>query len=513
MRVLVRCGGTGCCAAWGMALKRRRLLILVVAYHAESTLVSVLDRIPRSVLETHDCEVLVVDDASEDETFLLGQRYATDHPELPVRVFRNRINQGYGGNQKVGYTWAIEHGFDLVAMIHGDGQYAPEELPRLLAPFDDDPALGAVFGSRMLDRGGARRGGMPLYKYVGNRILTTVQNVLLRTDFSELHSGYRVYNVAALQAVHYRLDTADFHFDTEIVLQLLAAEFRILELPIPTYYGDEISRVNGLAYAWNVLKVTLQYFLHGLGLRQQRRFDPMEGGSPYEEKLGYPSSHQWALDAVPDGARVLDLGGGPGHVTRQLMARGCTVTCVDRQHAGPTPPGVRVIAQDLEDDFSFDPGEFDVILLLDVVEHMKDPDRFLERLRRYFDHQPRRVILTTGNVAFAPTRFSLLFGQFNYGARGILDRDHSRLFTFRSVRHLLRDAGLTVRELRGVPAPFPLAVGDGMLARVLLAVNLGLIRMRRTMFSFQIFAVADTTPDLEFLIRDAELHSQTAVAR
>ncbi len=485
----------------------RRLLILVVAYHAESTLVSVLDRIPDSVIEDYECEVLVVDDASGDATFTLGQRYATEHPDLPVRVLRNRVNQGYGGNQKVGYAYAIEQGFDLVAMLHGDGQYAPEKLPDLLAAFADDPTLGAVFGSRMLEAGGARGGGMPTYKWLGNRVLTTVQNALLRTKFSEFHSGYRVYNVDALESVHYRLDTNDFHFDTEIILQLLSANWRIVERPIPTYYGDEISRVNGLAYAYHVVKVTLQFFLHSLGLRQQRRFDPVEPPSPYRVKLGYPSSHQWALDAVPGGSRVLDLGGGPGHVTERLVARGCTVTCVDHTHPNVLPDGVEVVVQDLDAEFAFDPAAYDVILLLDVIEHLKDPEGFLERLRARMGHRPVRVVLTTGNVAFAGTRLSLLVGQFNYGASGILDRDHTRLFTFRTLRHLLRDAGLKTREVRGIPAPFPLAIGDNRLSRALLSLNLAAIRVWRGMFSFQIFVVADTTPDLDFLIQDAERHS------
>lgn len=487
---------------------QRRLLILVVAYHAASTLEDVLDRIPRALVADHRCEVLVVDDASIDETIELGRRYRDRHPELPIHLLRNRVNQGYGGNQKVGYTYAIENGFDLVALLHGDGQYAPEELPNLLVPFADDPDLVAVFGSRMLVPGAALSGGMPRYKYVGNRTLTTVQNALLRTHFSEFHSGYRVYAVPALRSVHYRLNSNDYHFDTEIILQLLGAGCRIVELPIPTYYGDEISRVNGLAYARNVVRSTVEFAIHRLGLRQQRRFDPVAGPrDPYAEKLGYASSHQWAVDAVPAGARVLDIGGGPGHVAAELAARGCHVTCVDhRSPAAPPPPGVDVLVQDLDRALTFDAEQADVILMLDVIEHLDDPEGFLDRLRQQFGHEPKRVIVTTGNVAFAATRLALLFGQFNYGAAGILDRDHTRLFTFRSIRHLLRDAGFRIREVRGIPAPFPKAVGDTRVARALLALNLLLIRVNRRLFSFQIMIVADSTPDLAFLVRDAQRH-------
>src|SRR5215471_7189593 len=167
-------------------VQRRKLLIFVIAYYAETTLRRVLERIPRSIFEHYNCEVLVVDDGSEDRTFAIGRDYKEHHPEIKMTVLRNEYNQGYGGNQKVGYTYAVTEGFDFVAMVHGDGQYAPEELPKLLAPLRDDEA-DAVFGSRMMSRFGALKGGMPLYKYVGNKILTTVQNGLLGTKLSEFH--------------------------------------------------------------------------------------------------------------------------------------------------------------------------------------------------------------------------------------------------------------------------------------------------------------------------------------
>src|SRR5688572_19887058 len=221
---------------------RPRLVVFVIAYYAESTLKWVLDRIPESIFADFDCEILVVDDASKDATFAIGAEYKKAHPNVAMTVLRNEHNQGYGGNQKVGYSYAIAQGFDYVALVHGDGQYAPEELPRLMAPLTAGQA-DAVFGSRMLEPMAALRGGMPLYKYVGNRILTTLQNSMLGSRLSEFHSGYRVYSVKALSKVPFRLNSNDFHFDTEIIIQMMNSGSRILELPIPTYYGDEICRV------------------------------------------------------------------------------------------------------------------------------------------------------------------------------------------------------------------------------------------------------------------------------
>jgi len=486
--------------------RKPRLLVFVVAYQAESTLVAVIKRIPQVVFEQFDCEVLVVDDASQDRTFLLGQEYRTQHPELPLTVLRNEYNQGYGGNQKVGYSYAIAEGFDFVAMLHGDGQYAPEELPRLLVPLRAGQA-DAVFGSRMMTRFGALQGGMPFYKYVGNKILTTAQNRMLGTRLSEFHSGYRIYSVAALRSIPYRLNSNDFHFDTEIIIQLLNARKRIVELPIPTYYGDEICHVNGLKYAKDVLLATLRNVLHRSGVLYQRRFDPFpDANRHYDLKLGYPSSHSWALEAVPAGARVLDVGSGPGGLARELVRKGCTVGVVD-QFPVEAVEGIDVIVQDLDSPPRFDSRPYDHLLLLDILEHLRDPETFLERLRKQFDYQPRKLVLTTPNVAFFPQRMMLLFGQFNYGKAGILDKTHTRLFTFRGLRHLLRDTGFRISRIRGVPAPFPKVLGNGALGRLALTANLALIRLSKTLFAYQIYVEADSTPDVDFLLEDAKQKS------
>jgi glycosyltransferase involved in cell wall biosynthesis len=172
-----------------------RLLIFIVAYFAERTIEKVVRRIPAELLDTYDVEVLIIDDGSKDTTFAKGVGIGRD-AEIPfkVTVLYNPVNQGYGGNQKIGYHYASENDFDFVALLHGDGQYAPEVLGALTEPLRAGEA-DAVFGSRMLVRGNALKGGMPLYKFFGNRILTAVQNRLLGTKLSEFHSGYRVYSV------------------------------------------------------------------------------------------------------------------------------------------------------------------------------------------------------------------------------------------------------------------------------------------------------------------------------
>src|SRR3954467_6770423 len=237
-------------------LREKRVLIFIVAYNAETTIGKVLSRIPPS-LHSENVEILIIDDFSRDETFRNGVRYQAANSDFKITVLRTPENQGYGGNQKLGYRYAIDHGFDIVALLHGDGQYAPEKLPDLLGPLVRDEA-DAVFGSRMIDKRAARAGGMPFYKWIGNQILTTFQNWMLKTEFSEFHSGYRLYATHALAQLPFERNTGAFHFDTEIIIQFVLKKFRILEAPIPTFYGDEICHVNGMQYALNVCKAMVR---------------------------------------------------------------------------------------------------------------------------------------------------------------------------------------------------------------------------------------------------------------
>ena len=155
-----------------------RIGILVVAYNAASTLAKTLDRIPPEFRHRID-EVFVCDDASPDRTYLVGLGYQQTQHDLPISVIRHEQNLGYGGNQKAGYQLAREHDLDIIVLLHADGQYAPEFLPTMVEPLERGQA-DAVFGSRMMEKGAARRGGMPAYKFLGNKILTKIENCAAR---------------------------------------------------------------------------------------------------------------------------------------------------------------------------------------------------------------------------------------------------------------------------------------------------------------------------------------------
>jgi glycosyltransferase involved in cell wall biosynthesis len=490
-------------------VRKPRLLVFVVAYNATKTITSVLQRIPVELMETYALEALVIDDSSADDTFERSEalRRREELP-FPVTVLVNPRNLGYGGNQKVGYHYAIENGFDFVVLLHGDGQYAPEVMGDLMAPLANGTAE-AVFGSRMLTSGGALRGGMPYYKYVGNKILTWFENRALRTRLSEFHSGYRVYSVAALAKIPFDLNTDDFHFDTEIIVQFVIAGLRIAERPIPTYYGDEICHVDGLAYAWNVVRAVLLARAQEMSLFYERKYDcaPSDlSNEHYQPKHDYASPHSLAFAEVPPRSKVLDLGCAGGAMGAWLREqKQCEVTGVD---IFPLAPGIELDAfaeADLnKTPLPVDVADYDYVLMLDVIEHLNNPERFVEYLREVASRNTDTCfIVSSGNVSFAVVRMMLLFGQFNYGKRGILDLTHTRLFTFGALSRLFRQAGFDETKRVGVPAPFPMA-SPGAVGNLLLSLNQLAIKLSKTVFAYQSYFVFKARPTLQTLLSHAE---------
>ena len=188
----------------------------------------------------------------------------------------------------------------------------------------------------MIDKRAARAGGMPLYKWIGNQILTSFQNRMLGTQLSEFHSGYRLYSTKALARIPFEKNTNDFHFDTEIIIQFVLKNLRITELPIPTYYGDEICHVNGLKYAADIFTTMLRARAHQMNIFFDRKFDVNPPEETYDLKLGFESSHTAAIAAARPGSYILDVGCGQGYIGSELVKKGCRVTGMDRYAPEPS---------------------------------------------------------------------------------------------------------------------------------------------------------------------------------
>lgn len=248
--------------------------IYIPAYNAALTLPSVFERIPSAVRDTV-AEILVVDNHSSDDTSAVALAFKEREGFNHIHLIRNEKNEGYGGSQKLAYRRAIENGYKAIAMLHGDAQYAPELVGELIQPILKGEA-DMIFGSRM--KGHPLKGGMPLHRFLGNRALTTFQNIFLGTRLSEFHSGYRVYSVEALKKVPFERLSSDYHFDTEIIILFIRNKLRISERPIPTHYGDEENYVNIWKYGLDVVITTASYFLHRIGLRKSRNWTRILGG-------------------------------------------------------------------------------------------------------------------------------------------------------------------------------------------------------------------------------------------
>ena len=238
-------------------LNNKKIVVVLPAYNAALTLEKTYNEIPFDIVD----EVVLVDDASKDETVAVGKQLGIRH------IVRHDKNKGYGGNQKSCYNKALELGADIVIMLHPDYQYTPRLIMAMCSIIAND-VYPVVFGSRILGKG-ALKGGMPIYKYVANRFLTLVQNLLINQKLSEYHTGYRVFSGTVLRNINFMANDDDFIFDNEIVSQIFMKGYEIGEVTCPTKYFEDASSINfkrSSIYGMGVLRVSLQHRLHMWGL-------------------------------------------------------------------------------------------------------------------------------------------------------------------------------------------------------------------------------------------------------
>jgi glycosyltransferase involved in cell wall biosynthesis len=242
-----------------------RVIVVMPARNAARTLEQTVSAVPRDWVD----EIILVDDKSTDETLDLARR-------LPLHVIWHPHNVGYGGNQKTCYLEALQRDADAVVMLHPDGQYEPNLIPKLVAPILRGEA-DLVLGSRMLEPGAARRGGMPRYKVLANRGLTAIENWLLGTSFSEAHTGYRAYSRPLLLQIPFLRNALDFSFDSDVLFQAVHFGLRIQEIPARTLYSTESSSITlgpATVYAVKTVWGAVRFRLHRARLWRSRKFLP-----------------------------------------------------------------------------------------------------------------------------------------------------------------------------------------------------------------------------------------------
>jgi glycosyltransferase involved in cell wall biosynthesis len=242
-----------------------KVIVVMPAFNAAQTLAETVSAIPTEWVD----EIILVDDASRDQTVELARA-------LPLRVIWHPHNVGYGGNQKTCYLQALQDDADVVVMLHPDGQYEPTLIPELVKPILAGEA-DLVLGSRLMEKGGALAGGMPIWKFVANRALTTIENRALGTSLSELHTGYRAYSRELLISIPFLRNSLDFSFDSEVLMQVAYFGFRIGEVPVRTIYSEQASSVGptaSIVYGLKTLGAVARLVLHRSGLVRSRKFVP-----------------------------------------------------------------------------------------------------------------------------------------------------------------------------------------------------------------------------------------------
>jgi SAM-dependent methyltransferase len=435
----------------------KRVGVLVVAHNAAGTLAGTLDRIPSGFRDRID-ELILLDDASSDDTFPIAADWARRHHFVPAIVLRHTKQLGYGGNRKAACRLAVEHGLDVVVLLPGDGSAPPESMPILIRPLLDAKA-DAVFGVPS----GTEVGDEAWFAKLVDRVPAGFGKRTLGTPLTGLRSVYRAYSTAALREIPFEANSDGPDFDTQLFVQLAHEGKRVVGV---TVNGDAPKRAGGLRHAAAVLRDLYEYRRVTCGFGTSDWVPAVKDVAP--ENGGAAQSHDALLAALAElpASRVLDLGCGSGQFADRVRALGHRVVGVDRAESDGVRDRMNLFVRaDLGAGIpqqAHVAAGYDVVVAADVLQHLVRPDQLLREIHNVL-RPGGQVLVCVPNGVHWYARLRFASGRFDYDRRGLLDVDHLRFFTRRSLRRMAARAGYDVLDEQVSTLPWR---GRRALARV-----------------------------------------------
>jgi 2-polyprenyl-3-methyl-5-hydroxy-6-metoxy-1,4-benzoquinol methylase len=435
-----------------------KILVVISTYKGLAELDETLRRIPVALMPLIQ-EIAVFGVLAEDPAEGIFQKFGQNSAWDKVRYCRIPRKYHYGENLKNCFDYAIEKGFDYVAVLRGDAAYDPASLP-LFFQCALEMKSPAVIGDRM---SGARPGKRPQGSRVrrwANRLLSLAEEFILRMGLKDFHCGFRLLSTEALARIPYSLNVGDYLFDLQLLIQLRCLGIKICAVPVPDFHDMSIRVGQAARYAWRAIKISVGYRMHQLHLIRRAVYF-VDLGENYTLKRNRFSSHMQILNTLEPGSTVLDIGCGRSLLAEEYARRGITVVGVDNIPQEKVSKSIHAyVRQDLEEPLNLPYGRvFDYVILSDVIEHINNRDALMHTLRRHLKTDGR-LVASTGNIAIWFYRVSLLLGRFEYGPRGILDRTHVHLYTLDTFQRFFRQKGYKLLDVKFTPIPFELVVSS-----------------------------------------------------
>lgn len=452
-----------------MAGLRNKILVYLIAYDPKSALSRTLNNFSSSFISdsAFELEVLIIHDTSINSTDKEPYTNRILGSSIPITIITNPFEVGHGGNQKLAFDYAIDGGFNILVSMQENDKCSPENFIKLIEPLLTGDAQ-AVFG------------------FEAKRFLQILNPLIIQPDCS-------AYCTKALSTIPFHLNSNLLDFNIDVLIQLNIKKARIENISIPASIGNDTHHFSVLEYTHKIIFCSLARKLHNLGIFYNPKYD-LNPSNPYQSKFHFYSSHSKSLEYIKGNEKILSLGSGPIELVEPFIKKGAKVSIldqyIDQNMSGNCEEAISMDLDSLDLNSLKTNDRFDLILALDIIEHLKSPEKLLEELSRDKRLINAKIIITTPNIAFIVIRAMLLFGQFNYGNRGILDITHTRLPTFRSLKRMLTQSGYKIEKLEGIPVPFPIVINNHLISSALIGINNLLIKLAPSLFSFQIYCEA-----------------------